>query len=45
MVHRLAPHAERDLDDISLYVAKESDSIEIANRDTMPASFAAIRCC
>ena len=32
MAHRLAPHAERDLDDIWLYVAKESGSIEIANR-------------
>lgn len=31
MAHRLAPHAERDLDDIWVYVAKESSSIEIAN--------------
>ena len=30
MAHRLAPHAERDLDDTWLYVAKESGSIEIA---------------
>lgn len=32
MAHQLAPHAERDLDDIWLYIAKESGSIEIANR-------------
>lgn len=32
MAHRLAAYAERDLDDIWLYVAKESGSIEIANR-------------
>jgi toxin ParE1/3/4 len=32
MAHRLAPKAERDLDDIWYYVAKESGSIEIANR-------------
>jgi plasmid stabilization system protein ParE len=32
MAHGLAPRAERDLDDIWLYVAKESGSIEIANR-------------
>jgi toxin ParE1/3/4 len=31
MAHRLAPRAERDLDEIWLYVAKESGSIEIAN--------------
>lgn len=31
MAHRLARQAERDLDDIWLYVAKESSSIEIAN--------------
>lgn len=32
MAHRVAPLAEADLDDIWLYVAKESGSIEIANR-------------
>ncbi len=32
MAHHLAPHTERDLDNIWLYVAKESGSIEIANR-------------
>jgi plasmid stabilization system protein ParE len=32
MAHRVAPRAERDLDDIWHYVAKESGSIEIANR-------------
>ncbi len=32
MAHVVAPAAERDLDDIWLYVAKESGSIEIANR-------------
>jgi toxin ParE1/3/4 len=32
MAHRVAPRAEADLDDIWLYVAKESSSIEIANR-------------
>jgi plasmid stabilization system protein ParE len=41
MAHRLAPHAERDLDDIWLYVAKESGSIDIANRliDTITERF------
>jgi len=32
MAHRIAARAERDLDEIWLYVAKESGSIEIANR-------------
>jgi plasmid stabilization system protein ParE len=32
MAHRVSPQAERDLDDIWYYVAKESGSIEIANR-------------
>ena len=41
MTHRVAPHAETDLDDIWLYVAKESGSIEIANRliDTITNRF------
>lgn len=44
MAHRLAPHAERDLDDIWLYVAKESGSIDIANRliDTITERFLAL---
>jgi len=44
MAHRLAPHAERDLDDTWLYVAKESGSIEIANRliDTITDRCAAL---
>jgi toxin ParE1/3/4 len=32
MAHRLAPKAEADLDDIWYYTAKESQSIEIADR-------------
>jgi toxin ParE1/3/4 len=32
MSHRVAPQAESDLDDIWLYVAKESGSMEIASR-------------
>lgn len=32
MAHRVAPRAEADLDDIWLYVAKESGGIDIANR-------------
>jgi len=32
MAHRLAPRAELDLDDIWLHVARESGSIDIANR-------------
>jgi toxin ParE1/3/4 len=32
MEHRVSPSAERDLDEIWFYVAKESGSIEIANR-------------
>jgi toxin ParE1/3/4 len=32
MAHRVAPRAECDLDDIWYYVAKESGSVEIANR-------------
>ncbi len=41
MTHRIAPRAETDLDDIWLYVAKESGSIEIANRliDTLTNRF------
>src|ERR1700674_96209 len=32
MAHRVAPEVEADLDNIWYYVAKESDSIEIADR-------------
>jgi toxin ParE1/3/4 len=32
MPHRVAPQAEADLDDIWLYVAKESGSMEVATR-------------
>lgn len=41
MAHRVAPSAETDLDDIWLYVARESSSIEIANRliDTITDRF------
>jgi len=41
MAHRLARRAETDLDDIWYYVAKESGSIEIANRliDTLTDRF------
>ena len=41
MAHRLAPRAETDLDEIWYYVAKESASIEIANRliDTITDRF------
>ena len=41
MAHRVAQRAEADLDDIWLYVAKESSSIEIANRliDTLTDRF------
>jgi plasmid stabilization system protein ParE len=41
MAHRVAPRAEADLDDIWYYVAKESGSLEIANRliDTITDRF------
>jgi toxin ParE1/3/4 len=32
MAHRIAQRAEADLDEIWLYIAKESGSVEIANR-------------
>lgn len=32
MAHRLAPKAANDLDNIWIYVARESGSLEIANR-------------
>ena len=44
MAHRVAPRAEADLDDIWYYVAKESGSIEIANRliDTITGRFSCL---
>ena len=41
MTHRLSPRVEGDLDDIWLYVAQASGSIEIANRliDTITDRF------
>ncbi len=41
MTHRLAPEAEAELDDIWYYVAKESGSVEIADRliDSITESF------
>ena len=41
MAHRTAPQAAFDLDDIWHYVARESGSIEVANRliDTITARF------
>ena len=32
MAHLIAPRAEADLDDIWLYVARESGSLDVANR-------------
>ena len=32
MAHRIAPQAEADLDEIWYYAAKQSSSIEVANR-------------
>jgi toxin ParE1/3/4 len=46
MAHRVAPRAEADLDEIWLHVARESGSVEIANRliDTITdRSFALVR--
>ena len=41
MAHRVSPRAEADLDDLWFYAAKESGSIEIANRliDTITERF------
>jgi toxin ParE1/3/4 len=46
MTHRVAPRAEADLDDIWLYVAKESGSIEMANCfiDTITERFFTLAC-
>jgi plasmid stabilization system protein ParE len=32
MAHRVAPRADADLDDIWLYVANDSGSLDVANR-------------
>ena len=41
MTHRVAPQADTDLDNIWYYVAKESGSIEVANRliDSITSQF------
>ena len=41
MAHRLAPQAEAELDDIWIYVARESGNLEIADRliDSITDSF------
>ena len=41
MAHRVAPRAETDLDDIWIYVARDSGSLEVANRliDTITDRF------
>jgi len=46
MAHRVAPEVEADLDNIWYYVAKESDSIEIADRliDSISARFYLLAC-
>jgi toxin ParE1/3/4 len=46
MAHRVAPQAEAELDDIWYYVAKESGSIEIADRliDSITECFYLLAC-
>jgi toxin ParE1/3/4 len=46
MAHRVAPQAEAELDDIWFYVAKESGSIEIADRliDSITERFYLLAC-
>ena len=46
MAHRVAPQAEAELDDIWYYVAKESGSIEIADRliDSITERFYLLAC-
>jgi plasmid stabilization system protein ParE len=41
MAHRVAPRAEADLDDIWIYAARESGSMEVADRliDSITARF------
>jgi toxin ParE1/3/4 len=46
MAHRVAPQAEAELDDIWYYVAKESGSVEIADRliDSITERFYLLAC-
>lgn len=46
MAHRLAPEAVADLDGIWYYVARESGSLEVADRliDTITARFSLLAC-
>jgi toxin ParE1/3/4 len=46
MAHRVAPEAEAELDNIWYYVAKESGSIEIADRliDSITGRFYVLAC-
>ena len=46
MAHRLAPAATFDLDDIWLYIAKESGSLEIADKmiEAITERFCLISC-
>src|SRR6202171_971432 len=46
MAHRVAPQAEAELDNIWYYVAKESGSIDIADRliDSISARFYLLAC-
>jgi toxin ParE1/3/4 len=46
MAHRIAPQAEAELDDIWYYIAKESGSIEIADRfiDSVTERFYLLAC-
>jgi toxin ParE1/3/4 len=46
MAHRVAPEAEAELDSIWYYVAKESDSIEVADRliDSIIEGFYLLAC-
>jgi hypothetical protein len=41
MAHRVAPQATADLHDIWYYVAKESGSVEVANRANLRSLFTA----
>jgi hypothetical protein len=46
MAHRIAPEAEAELDNIWYYVAKESGSIEVADRliDSITERFYLLAC-
>jgi toxin ParE1/3/4 len=45
MAHRLAPQAEAELDDIWYYIAKESGSVDVADRfiDALTDTFLLLR--